>query len=308
MKDLVIVGAGPAGLSAAIYGMRAGIDLVVLEKLAPGGQVMTTYEVENYPGFVDPVPGWELMSNMENQARRLGAEIASVELSSVRRDEGDNCFEISVVGGEPIRARSVICATGASLLKLGVPGEAEFTGRGVSYCATCDAAFFKGRVTAVVGGGDTALEEALHLTRFASKVYLVHRRDAFRGAKLLQKRVMENAAIEPVYNSIVRSVNGSGKVESITLENTKTGAASDLSVDGVFIFIGYRPNTEYVPGEILNDYGEVMVDSRMRTSIPGLFAAGDLRGDSIRQIVAAAADGATAALSAYEYLESLARS
>ncbi|MBP7602423.1 MAG: thioredoxin-disulfide reductase [Spirochaetes bacterium] len=308
MKDLVIVGAGPAGLSAAIYGMRAGIDLVVLEKLAPGGQVMTTYEVENYPGFVDPVPGWELMSNMENQARRLGAEIVSVELSSIRRDEDENCFEIAAIGGNPVRARAVICATGASLLKLGVPGEADFTGRGVSYCATCDAAFFKGRVTAVVGGGDTALEEALHLTRFASKVYLVHRRDAFRGAKLLQKRVMENAAIEPVYNSKVRSINGSGKVESITLENTKTGAASDLPVDGVFIFIGYRPNTEYVPGEILNDYGEVMVDMRMRTSIPGLFAAGDLRGESIRQIVAAAADGATAALSAYEYLESIARS
>lgn len=308
MKDLVIVGAGPAGLSAAIYGMRAGIDLVVLEKLAPGGQVMTTYEVENYPGFVDPVPGWELMSNMENQARRLGAEIVSVELSSIRRNEAENHFEISIVGGEPIRARSVICATGASLLKLGVPGEAEFTGRGVSYCATCDAAFFKGRVTAVVGGGDTALEEALHLTRFASKVYLVHRRDAFRGAKLLQKRVLENGAIEPVYNSVVRSINGSGKVESISLENKQTGVMSDLPVDGVFIFVGYRSNTEYIPGEILNDYGEVMVDMRMRTSIPGLFAAGDLRSESIRQIVAAAADGATAALSAYDYLEGLARS
>ncbi|MDI9425626.1 MAG: thioredoxin-disulfide reductase [Spirochaetota bacterium] len=307
MKELVIVGAGPAGLSAAIYGMRAGIDLVVIEKLAPGGQVMTTYEVENYPGFVDPIPGWELMSNMENQARRLGAEIRGVELSSIRRGS-DGCFEIETGIGDAIRARAVICATGASLLKLGVPGEAEFTGRGVSYCATCDAAFFKERVTAVVGGGDTALEEALYLTRFASKVLLVHRRDAFRGAKLLQKRVMENPIIEPVYNSVVRSINGSGKVESISLEDTKTAAMKDLAVDGVFIFIGYRPNTEYVPGEILNEYGEVMVDSRMRTSIPGLFAAGDLRSDSIRQIVAAAADGATAALSAYDYLESLARS
>ncbi len=307
MKELVIVGAGPAGLSAAIYGMRAGIDLVVIEKLAPGGQVMTTYEVENYPGFVDPIPGWELMSNIENQARRLGAEIRGVELSSIRRGS-DGCFEIETGIGDAIRARAVICATGASLLKLGVPGEAEFTGRGVSYCATCDAAFFKERVTAVVGGGDTALEEALYLTRFASKVLLVHRRDAFRGAKLLQKRVMENPIIEPVYNSVVRSINGSGKVESISLEDTKTAAMKDLAVDGVFIFIGYRPNTEYVPGEILNEYGEVMVDSRMRTSIPGLFAAGDLRSDSIRQIVAAAADGATAALSAYDYLESLARS
>jgi thioredoxin reductase (NADPH) len=307
MKELVIVGAGPAGLSAAIYGMRAGIDLVVIEKLAPGGQVMTTYEVENYPGFVDPIPGWELMSNIENQARRLGAEIRGVELSSIRRGS-DGCFEIETGIGDAIRARAVICATGASLLKLGVPGEAEFTGRGVSYCATCDAAFFKERVTAVVGGGDTALEEALYLTRFASKVLLVHRRDAFRGAKLLQKRVMENPIIEPVYNSVVRSINGSGKVESISLEDTKTAAMKDLTVDGVFIFIGYRPNTEYVPGEILNEYGEVMVDSRMRTSIPGLFAAGDLRSDSIRQIVAAAADGATAALSAYDYLESLARS
>jgi len=227
MKELVIVGAGPAGLSAAIYGMRAGIDLVVIEKLAPGGQVMTTYEVENYPGFVDPIPGWELMSNIENQARRLGAEIRGVELSSIRRGS-DGCFEIETGIGDAIRARAVICATGASLLKLGVPGEAEFTGRGVSYCATCDAAFFKERVTAVVGGGDTALEEALYLTRFASKVLLVHRRDAFRGAKLLQKRVMENPIIEPVYNSVVRSINGSGKVESISLEDTKTAAMKDL--------------------------------------------------------------------------------
>ncbi len=305
MNDLVIIGAGPAGLTAAIYGMRAGLDLVVLEKLSPGGQVMTTYEVENYPGFVDPVEGWALMSAMENQARRLGATIESGTVDCLEWKEDEKTFTLAMTGGGEIRARSVICASGASLMKLGVPGEAEFTGRGVSYCATCDGAFFKDRVTAVVGGGNTALEEAHFLTRFSSKVYLVHRRDAFRGLRLLQDRVLSNPKIEPVYDSVVQSINGKDKVVSVTVRNKKTGSASDLPAEGVFIFIGYRPNTEYLPAALLNEFGEVEVDMHMKTRIPGFFAAGDLRKDSIRQIVAATADGATAALSAYEYLQSL---
>lgn len=305
MKDLVIIGAGPAGLAAAIYGVRAGLDLLVIEKFSPGGQVMNTYEVENYPGFVEPVPGWELVSAMENQARRLGADIQSVEMSSLAKNAHDNCFDITCAGGDVIRARSVIAATGASLIKLGVPGESEFTGRGVSYCATCDAAFFRDKITTVVGGGDTALEEAVYLAKFASKVYLVHRRDQFRGMKVLQDRARACEKIIPVYDSVITSINGAGKVESVSVLNKKSGETRDLGVDGVFIFIGYRPNTAYLPADMLNEYGEVKVDMRMKTSMEGLFAAGDMRQNSIRQIVAAAADGATAALGAYDYITGL---
>lgn len=305
MKDLVIIGAGPAGLSAAIYGMRAGLNLVVLEKLSPGGQVVTTYEVENYPGFVEPVPGWELMSCMENQARRLGAEITSGEISSLARNGKENYFEISMADGTAMQAKSVICATGASLMKLGIPGESEFIGKGVSYCATCDAAFFKDKITAVVGGGNTALEEALFLTRFASRVYIIHRRDRFRGAKVLQNRIFADEKIELILNSEIKEIKGLEKVSSIILNNKKNGEVRDLKTDGVFIFVGYKPNTDYLPSSILNETGEVFVDMRMNTPIKGMFAAGDLRQNSIRQIVAAASDGATAALSAYEYIEGL---
>ncbi len=305
IKDLIIAGAGPAGLSAAIYGMRAGMDLAVIEKLAPGGQVMTTYEVENYPGFAEPVPGWELMSRMENQARRLGADIRSSQIEGFAWNDAEKYFRVALAGGEMLGARAVIAATGASLMKLGVPGEADFTGRGVSYCATCDAAFFREKVTAVVGGGNTALEEAIYLTKFSSKVYLVHRRDQFRGAKLLQQRVLENPRIVPVFDTVVTSINGELRVESVSTANKKTGEAGTIAVDGVFIFVGYQPNTAWLPRGILAANGEVIVDMHMRTTMPGLFAAGDLRKDSIRQIVAATADGATAALSAYEYLESL---
>ncbi|HDP80129.1 MAG TPA: thioredoxin-disulfide reductase [Spirochaetes bacterium] len=304
MKDCVIIGAGPAGLTAAIYGMRAGMDIVVLEKLSPGGQVMTTYEVENYPGFIDPIGGWELMNAMENQARRLGAAIESGGVERLEWKESERAFSLFGPGIGEMSARSVICASGASLMKLGVPGEAEHTGRGVSYCATCDGAFFRDKVTAVVGGGNTALEEANFLTRFSSKVYLIHRREQFRGLKLLQDRVLSNPKIEPVYDSVVQSVNGTEKVVSVTVSNKKTGSSSDIPVDGVFIFVGYRANTEYLPPALLNEHGEVEVDMHMKTRQPGLFAAGDLRKDSIRQIVAATADGATAALSAYEYLQS----
>jgi thioredoxin reductase (NADPH) len=231
----------------------------------------------------------------------------SAEVRSLLSKDAENAFEVALADGQSLRSRAVIIATGASLMKLGVPGEADFTGRGVSYCATCDAAFFKDKVTAVVGGGDTALEEAQFLTRFASKVYLIHRRDRFRALKLLQDRVLSNPRIEPVYDSVVTSINGKGQVQSVTVANRKTESARDLPVDGVFIFVGYRPNTAFLQPSVLNEFGEVRVDMRMRSSIRGLFAAGDLRSGSIKQIVAAAADGATAALSAYEYLEELQR-
>lgn len=299
MKDLVIIGGGPAGLTSGIYGKRAGLDLVIVEKLSPGGQVVNSYEIENYPGFPEPVPGWKLMADMEEQTRRLGAEIISGEVKSVKKEEG--FFTVSF-DSSSVRTKSVIIAAGASNRKLKVPGEKEFLGRGVSYCATCDAAFYRDKVTAVAGGGDVALEEAFFLTRFASKVYLIHRRDQFRGADILQKRVLNSEKIIPVYNSVIESINGDGVVNSITVKNVLNSSADKLITDGVFIFIGYNPNTSFIDKELLNENNEVIVNMNMQTSIEGLFAAGDIRSGSKRQIVMAAADGATAVMSAYEYI------
>jgi thioredoxin reductase (NADPH) len=304
VKDVIIIGAGPAGLSAAIYGMRSGLDLVVLERLSPGGQVMNTYEVENYPGFVEPVAGWELMSRMEGQTRRLGAEIVSADVLSVTRD-ADGMFTVVPSDGPAMRAKAVIAAAGASYRRLKVPGEEEYLGHGVSFCATCDGAFYKNRVCAVIGGGDTALEEAHFLTRFASTVYLIHRRDRYRGVKVLQDRVAASSTIVPVLNTVVERIDGSTSVESISLKNVTTGETSSLKVDGVFIFVGFEANTKYLPEEVLNESGEVIADMRMQTQVQGLFAAGDLRSGSRRQIVMAAADGAVAALEVYDYILSL---
>jgi len=302
MRDLIIIGAGPGGLTAAIYGIRAGLDTLLVEKFSPGGQVINTFEVENYPGFVEPISGWELMSKMEEQARRLGVEIATGEIRSIEKDEESGAFVLRLTNDDVLESRAVIVASGASFRKLGAPGEEEFTGRGVSYCATCDGAFYKERVTAVVGGGDTALEEALFLTRFAKKVYLIHRRDQFRGTKILQERVLANDKIEPVYDSIVESIDGKNMVEGVTLKNKKSGEISTLTVDGVFIFVGFSPNTEYLEKALLNEIGEVLVDTHMKTGMEGLYAIGDLRSESRRQIVTAAADGATAAMAAYDYI------
>jgi thioredoxin reductase (NADPH) len=302
MKDLIIIGAGPAGLAAAIYGKRAGLDLLVLERYAPGGQVMNTDEVENYPGFVEPIKGWELISAMEGQAKRLDAEITNGEVKAVKKT-GDNSFDVELTDGQIQKTRTVVIACGAMPNHLKVSGETELTGRGVSYCATCDGAFFKEKVTAVVGGGDTALEEALFLTKFASKVYLIIRRDKFRGSKILQDRVLANKKIELVYNSTVQSINGPDKVTSITLKNVITNEESKLELDGFFIFVGYSPNSGFLPKEILNKSGEVIADKNLHTVIPGMFAAGDLREGSKRQILMAAADGATAVMNVYEYLQ-----
>ncbi|PKL37960.1 MAG: thioredoxin-disulfide reductase [Spirochaetae bacterium HGW-Spirochaetae-1] len=302
MKDLIIIGAGPGGLAASIYGIRAGLDVQVVEKFSPGGQVMNTYEVENYPGFVEPVAGWELMSKMEEQARRLGVSIENGEVSSIHKDADRNLFVIRLTSNRVLEARTAIITTGAAFKKLDVPGEKEFTGRGVSYCATCDGAFFRDKVTAVVGGGDTALEEAIFLTRFAGRVYIIHRRDSFRGSKILQDRLLANEKIIPIYDSVVESINGDMKVANLSLLNKKTGEKSNLDVDGVFIFVGYTPNSQFLPDELLNEWGEVKVDMQMRTAVTGLFAAGDIRSESKRQIVMAAADGATAAMNAYDYI------
>lgn len=303
MKDLIIIGAGPAGLASSIYGVRTGLDLLVLERLSPGGQVLNTYEVENYPGFVDPIKGWELVSAMENQAKRLGVEITSGDVISVEKNDVN--FSVRLISGQELETRSIIAATGASFKKLDVSGESEFIGRGVSYCATCDGPFLKDKVAAVVGGGNTALEEADFLTRFAKKVYIIHRRDQFRGSNILQKRVLSNKSIEPIYDTIVSSINGEKNVETLTVINKKTNKEREFQIDGIFIFVGSTPNTGYLPLRVLNENGEIIVDIQMHSPISGLLAAGDTREGSRRQIVMAASDGATAALSAYDYITNL---
>ncbi len=300
MKDLIIIGAGPAGLSAAIYGQRAGLDLLVIEKLAPGGQVMNTAEVENYPGFVNPIAGWELVSAMENQARRLESEIVSAEITAVRKLDNGN-FIVEANGGQ-WETRAVIAATGSFWRKLGVPGEEQFLGKGVSYCATCDGAFFKDKITAVIGGGNTALDDALFLTQFASKVYLVHRRDQLRGSKIIQQKIIKHPKIELLCDTVVEEITGSAKVENLVFSSVKNGEKSNLQIDGVFIFVGVDPYTAYLPEEVIDDNKMVIVNMQMETELSGLFAAGDIRIESRRQIVTAAADGAIAAMSAYEYI------
>lgn len=302
MKDLIIIGGGPAGLTAGIYGKRAGLDLVLIEKLSPGGQVITSFEIENYPGFAEPVEGWKLMADMEEQARRLGVEIVSGEITDIASEAGILTVKC---GGDIYNARTVIVAAGANHRMLNVPGEKEFLGRGVSFCATCDGAFFKDRDVIVVGGGDVALEEAFFLTRFASRVYIAHRRDQFRGAKILQDRVLGSDKIIPLYNSEIDSINGTDRVESVTVRNNVSGKKENIKLDGVFIFVGYVPNTSFLDSSLLNESGEVIVDIRMRTAVDGLFAAGDIRSGSRRQIVMAASDGAVAALESYDYITAL---
>jgi thioredoxin reductase (NADPH) len=302
MKDLIIIGGGPAGLTAGIYGKRAGLDLLLIEKFSPGGQVITSFEIENYPGFAEPVEGWKLMADMEDQARRLGVDIINDEILSIDREGGT----FTVRGnGDIYKARTVIVAAGANHRRLDIPGEKELLGRGVSFCATCDGAFFKDREVIIAGGGDVALEEAFFLTRFASRVYIAHRRDQFRGAKILQDRVLGCEKITPLYNTEIESVNGSGNVESVIVRNNVTGKKDTIKLDGVFIFVGYVPNTAFLESSLLNESGEVIVDIRMKTAVDGLFAAGDIRSGSRRQIVMAASDGAVAALESYDYITAL---
>jgi thioredoxin reductase (NADPH) len=302
MRDFIIVGAGPAGLSAGIYAVRSGLDTLIIERYIPGGQVMNTAEVENYPGFEDPISGFELVSRMEKQVKRLGVEIVSADISSIKRDEERDCIVLTTGDGTEYESKAVLAATGSRYKHLDIPGEKELTGRGVSYCATCDGAFFRDRITAVVGGGNTAIDEALFLTKFASKVYLIHRRDRFRASQILVDRVLSHEKIEPVYDTIVTEVHGENKVDSITLKSTKEEKSWKLNTDGVFIFIGYIPITEMLPDEIKNEWGQIKTDCQMRTDIPGIYAAGDIRVESRKQIITAASDGATAAMAAYEYI------
>jgi len=302
MYDVVIVGGGPAGLTAGLYTARGKLRSLLIEQGLTGGLVTTTEWVENYPGFDEGILGAELAQKMERQATRFGLEIVSGSVTNVSINE--KIKEVSLDNGQKYEARSVILATGAHPRNLKVEGEDEFRGKGVSYCATCDGAFFKSERIAVVGGGDSAIQEAIFLTKFAEKVYIIHRRDSLRAEKILQERAFSNSKIEFVWDSIVEKISGDTGVNALHVRNVKTDKKSVIDVQGVFIYIGYNPNTGFLAGLAnLDENNYLVTDESMATSAPGVFAAGDVRSKPLKQIATAVGDGATAALAAEKYIE-----
>lgn len=301
MYDIIIIGSGPAGLSAAIYAQRACLDTIVIEKNGiSGGQVLNTWEVDNYPGFPG-VTGFELSRQFREHANKLGARVVQDEVVQV--ELSGNVKKV-VCEEETYEARCVILASGAHHRTLEVPGEEELRGAGVSYCATCDGAFFRGRTVAVVGGGDAALEDAIFLARMCEKVYIVHRRDKLRGAKRLQERLQALENIEFVWNSETVAIEGNAQVEALRLRQTKTGEEKRLDVDGVFIAVGIAPESELYAGQLeLDEQGYIRADESGQTSVSGVFAAGDVRTKALRQILTAASDGANCVASAERYLQ-----
>jgi thioredoxin reductase (NADPH) len=297
--DIVIIGAGPAGLAAALYAARARRRTLVLERNVTGGQIALTSTIENYPGF-DEVDGFELGQMMQRQAEKYGTEMAYANVTGLERRDALHVIHTSE--GD-YSAKALIIAGGADYNRLGVPGEEALIGKGVSYCATCDAAFFKDQVVAVVGGGDAAMDEGLFVTRYASKVYVIHRRDELRAGKILQERAFANPKMEFVWNTVVTEIEGTDAVQRLKLRNVVTNEESTLDAAAIFIFIGHHPNTEYLRGYVKMDAGgHLYVNEWMETEIPGFFAAGDVRVNSARQVVSAAGDGATAAIRADHYI------
>ena len=303
MYDLIIIGSGPAGLSAAVYGKRAGLNLLIIEeKPMSGGQILNTYEVDNYLGLPG-ISGFDMGMTFRQHAEKLGAEFLEATVHSVE-ERGD--YKCVYAGNQELETRTVIFATGAEHARLGVPGEEELNGMGVSYCATCDGAFFRGRTVAVGGGGDVALEDAIYLARTCEKVYLIHRRDEFRGAKVLQERVKTSENIEILWDTVIEQIQGEDQVESLSLYNKKTEEKQELSVNGVFIAVGILPNTEMYRGVVdLDEAGYVIAGEDGVTSCAGIFAAGDLRTKQLRQVITAAADGANVVTSIEKYLNEL---
>ena len=300
--DVVIVGAGPAGMTAAVYASRANLKTVMLERGVPGGQMANTEDVENFPGF-DFITGPELSSKMFEHAQKFGAEYKYGDLQSV---EDHGTYKLLKTSSEEFKTRTVIIATGAEYKKIGVPGEELLTGRGVSYCAVCDGAFFKERELVVIGGGDSAVEEGVYLTKFASKVTIVHRRAELRAQKILQERAFKNDKIEFIWDTELQSINGDGKVGSVTLLDKNTGNTYDYDTDGVFVYIGMLPLTKPFKNlGILNELNYVETNREMETSVPGIFAAGDVIDKTLRQIVTATGDGSIAAENAQKYIETL---
>ena len=299
----MIIGAGPAGLTAGLYASRAGWRAGCLERLAPGGQAALTAVVENYPGFEQPIGGFELCSRMEAQARKSGMELLREEAESLTLSGGG--VSVKAASGA-LDAGAVIVATGARPRELGVPGEKELRGKGVSYCATCDGPLFKGQTVAVIGGGDSALEESLFLARLCSRVYVVHRRHEFRAVKVVVERALSEKKIVPVLGSTVTSIIGTDSVEAVEVRDVASGAPDRLEVAGVFLYVGLLPNSEFLSGQVArDDSGYVITNEEMATSAPGVFAAGDVRRKLLRQISTAVGDGAVAAVSAARYLHGL---
>lgn len=291
MLDVVIIGAGPAGLSAAIYAQRAGLSCVVIEAGSPGGQVLSTYEVDNYPGLKG-ISGMELGEKLKSHALMLGAEIV---LAAVKEVKLSDAVKQVVTSKDTYETKNIIIATGAMHALLGVPGEAELLGAGVSYCATCDGAFYRDATVAVVGGGDVAVEDAIYLSRIAKKVYLIHRRDSLRAADSLRKQLFECSNVEIIWDSVVESINGEDEVSSLSVRNVKADSVQELSVEGVFIAVGIVPVTELFKGAVeLDAKGYIVAGEDCRTSAQGVYAAGDVRTKALRQIITAAADGANA--------------
>lgn len=301
--DTVILGGGPGGFTAGMYAARGAVSTAIIDVSMLGGQPSNYLELENYPGF-SKIGGFELMEKFEEHADMFGVqkfpmqEIKSIDLVSNPK--------IIVTADSEFRAKTVIIATGAKPMKLGVPGENEFVGRGVSYCAVCDGAFYKDKTVAVVGGGNSAVEEAMYLTKFASKVYLIHRRDELRADKIIQERAFKNEKLEIIWDSVVTEIKGDNLVKSAVLKNVKTNEISDLALDGVFPYIGITPNVDHINGQVEQDKaGFIITDETMKTSIDGVFAVGDVRKTPLRQVITAAADGAVGAVYAIKYVEAL---
>lgn len=300
--EVIIVGGGPAGLTAGLYCKRAALNAVLFEKGLLGGQIAISKEVENYPGL-QGITGFDLAEKMVRHAESFGLPVIQQEVAGVNVGEGYH--SVKLAGGETVRTAALILAAGGSVRKLGIPGEAEYLGSGVSYCATCDGFFFRDKTVVVVGGGDTAIEEALYLSKLTKKVYLVHRGKALRASRILQDRLMSEPRIEMIWSTIIKEIRGNGStVEGVIFENTETGEKGESPTDGVFIFIGYSPNNQLVPPLVRkNEQGFVITDEKCETSVPGIFAIGDLRQKFANQIVVAAADGCIAALAAAHYIE-----
>ncbi len=304
IENVIIIGSGPAGWSAAIYTARADLRPLLITGNELGGQIALTTEVENFPGFDEAIQGPELVERMQRQAERFGAEVLIDYVTEI--DVTVRPFIVHTASGQAFRTKSIIVATGASPRRMGVPNEERLTGRGVSYCATCDGFFFRGKEIAVIGGGDSALQEALFLTKFAKSVKVVHRRDALRAGATLQRRAQENPKIAFIWNSVVTDVNGENKVDSITVRDVKTGASADLPVDGVFVYIGHLPNNQlFVDKLAMDEEGYLITDKLMRTSLPGIFAAGEIQDHRFKQAATSAGQGVAAAMECEKYLAEL---
>lgn len=301
--DVIIVGAGPAGMTAAVYTARGNMSTLMLERGVPGGQMANTEEIENYPGF-ESILGPDLSTKMFDHAKRFGAEYAYGDVTKI---EDGREFKTIHVGENSFKARAIIITTGAEYRKMGIPGEAELTGRGVSYCAVCDGAFFRGKDIVVIGGGDSAVEEGTYLTRFANKVTIIHRRDELRAQKIVQERAFANEKIDFIWNTTVKQVNGKdGKVGSVTLVSTEDGSEREMETEGMFVYIGLDPLTApFKDLGILDENGYIETNDIMETKIPGIYAAGDVREKLLRQVVTATGDGSVAAQAAQKYIEEL---